>query len=272
MGQAQGNMGIAMADVDGDGSFDLFVTHLIEEMHALWTQSPRGLFLDRTASAGMAQPLWHGTGFGTALEDFDNDGAPDAAIANGAVRRNKLHQPVAATIAALGAHWAPYAERNQLFANDGKGRFRDISSGNAAFCGAPRIARGLACGDLDGDGGVDLVVSNVADDARIYRNIAPSRGHWLLVRAIDPAVGGRDAYGSEITVRAADRHWTRWSNPGASYASSNDPRMHFGLGGVAHFDAVEVRWPDATTESFPGGNADQLVTLQKGQGTPVKSP
>jgi hypothetical protein len=272
MGQAQGNMGIAMGDVDGDGSFDLFVTHLIEEMHALWTQSPRGLFLDRTASTGMAQPLWHGTGFGTALEDFDNDGAPDAAIANGAVRRNKLHQPVSTTIASLGPFWAPYAERNQLFANDGKGRFRDISSGNAAFCGAPRIARGLACGDLDGDGGVDLVISNVADAARVYRNIAANRGHWLLVRAVDPAVGGRDAYGSEITVRVADRHWTRWCNPGASYASSNDPRMHFGLGSLTHFDAVEVRWSDATVESFPGGNADQLVTLRKGQGTLMKSP
>jgi len=272
MGQVAGNMGIGIADADGDGAFDLLVTHLIEEMHALWTQSPRGLFLDRAASTGIARPLWHGTGFGTALEDFDNDGAPDAAISNGAVRRNKLHKPDAATITALTAHWAPYAERNQLFANDGRGQFRDISAENAPFCGTARIARGLACGDLDGDGGVDLVVSNVADAARVYRNVVPQRGHWLSARAVDPALGGRDAYGVEITVRAGDRRWTRWCNPGSSYASSNDPRMHFGLGNAAHADSIEVRWPDGTLESFPGGDVDRLIVLQKGRGTPAKTP
>lgn len=266
MGAAQGNMGIALGDVNGDNEFDLFVTHLIEETHALWVQGPRGLFQDRTAALGMARPRWHGTGFGTVAEDFDNDGAPDVAIVNGAVRRNKLTQPDARTIAAVGPFWAPYAERNQVFANDGKGQFRDSSEENESFCGTARVGRGLAAGDFNNDGGIDLVVSNIANPARLYRNVAQHRGHWLLVRAIDPALGGRDAYGARITVEAAGRRWSRWCNPGSSYASSNDPRAHFGLGNADRLDVIAVLWPDGSMEGFPAPPVDRLITLRKGEG------
>jgi len=266
MGQTQGNMGIGLADVNGDSTFDIFVTHLMEETHALWMQSPRGLFQDRTAASGMARPHWHGTGFGTVLEDFNNDGAPDAAIANGGVRRNKLWRPEARTIAAVGEFWAPYAERNQLFANDGSGRFRDISLENNPFCGTPRVARGLVYGDVDGDGGLDLVVSNIASRARIYRNTAPSRGHWLRVRATDPRLGGRDAHGAEITVRTGERGWTRWCNPGSSYASSNDPAAHFGLGSATSVETIHVLWPDGLAEAFLGGSVDRQIVLRRGEG------
>ena len=187
------------------------------------------------------------------------------------MRRNKLNVPDAKTIHAVGPFWAPYAQRNQIFASDGAGRFRDVSEANEAFCGTARVSRGLACGDLDNDGGLDLVVSSVATDARIYRNIAPGRGHWLLVRAIDPALGGRDAYGAVIAVAAAGQRWTRWSNPGSSYLSSNDPRAHFGLGKIERVDAIEVLWPDGATELFPGQRADALVVLAKGKGK-LKAP
>src|SRR5207244_1802418 len=163
-------------------------------------------------------PGSRGTGFGTILADFDHDGALDVAVVNGRVGRGA---PVAEQI--LGPFWSQYAERNQLFANDGTGRFRDISSSNRPFCGAGGVYRGLACGDIDGDGAVDLLVTTLAGRARLYRNVAPKRGHWLLVRAIDPVLN-RDAYGAEIAVRAGDRRWTRWLNPGSSYLCSNDPR------------------------------------------------
>ena len=267
LGQAQGNMGIAIADVNGDLAFDFFVTHLIEETHGLWMQGPRGLFQERTGASGLAQPRWHGTGFGTVLEDFNNDGAPDAAIVNGGVRRNTLQQPDAKTIAAVGPFWAPYAERNQLFENDGHGLFRDISTDNEPFSGTARVSRGLAWADLDNDGGVDLVVSSIANPARVFRNVVPGRGNWLLVRAIDPALGGRDAYGAEITIEAGGRSWRRWCNPGSSYASSNEPRAHFGLGSTASLDAIEVLWPDGTAERFTGGDANRMVVLRKGEGT-----
>src|SRR5262249_21392452 len=161
--------------------------HLTEEYHTLWRQGPRGQFRDRTAEAGLASTRWRGTGFGTVLADFDHDGALDIAVVNGRVARGAAANP------RLGPFWSRYAERNQLFAK-GQGRFRDVSPANEAFCGTPNVARGLAWGVLGQDGTVDLVITTVAGPARLYRNIAPRRGHWLLVRALDPALK-RDAYG-----------------------------------------------------------------------------
>jgi hypothetical protein len=260
LGQAEAGMGVALGDVDGDGEFDVFVTHLTEEMNTLWRQGPKGAFHDRTAAAGLANCRLRGTGFGTQLADFDQDGALDLAVANGRVSRDQRVRETQP-----GSFWSRYAERNQLFANDGTGRFRDISAQNPAFCGTARVARGLACGDLDGDGALDLLVTNIAGPARLYRNVAPGRGHWLLVRAFDPALK-RDAYGAEITVQAGGRKFMRWVNPGSSYLSSNDPRAHLGLGPSQRVDAIQVVWPDGSLETFPGCAADQVVMLCKGKG------
>ncbi len=263
MGQPQANMGIALGDVDGDGQFDLFVTHLTQETNTLWKQGPRGLFQDRTGAAGLAGSRWRGTGFGTVFGDFDQDGALDLAVANGRVQAGK---PVAGIASPF---WSRYAERNQLFANEGAGRFRDISEENDPFCGKAAVARGLACGDIDGDGALDLLVTNVAGPARLYKNVAPNRGHWLMIRAIDPDLR-RDAYGAEITVRAGERRWIRWLNPGYSYLCSNDPRAHFGLGETRKVDAIDVLWPDGNEETFPGRETDQVVVLRKGDGRSKK--
>jgi hypothetical protein len=103
----------------------------------------------------------------------------------------------------------------------------------------------------------------------LFRNVAPNRGHWLLVRAVDPKLGGRDAYGAEVRVFAGDRHWLRLISPASSYLSSNDVRAHFGLGASARVDRVVVRWPDGATESFPGCEANQPIVLSKGTGTPT---
>jgi hypothetical protein len=129
-----------------------------------------------------------------------------------------------------------------------------------------RNGRGLAYGDLDGDGAVDLVATAIADRARIYRNATPNRGHWLLVRAVDPALGGRDAHGAEITVTAGSRRWLRVVNPASSYLCSNDPRAHFGLGAADRVDGIRVVWPDGTAEMFPGPAVDRQVDLRKGTG------
>jgi hypothetical protein len=268
MGQAEANMGIALADVDGDGLVDLFVTHLGIERHRLWKQGPRGQFRDTTVAAGLTKPEWNGTGFGTVLIDFDHDGAVDLALVNGQVRRDREYTPDSATIAELGPFWSIYADRNQLFVNEGGGRFRDISRQNGPFCGVPGVGRGLAWADLDGDGAVDLVVTGVHGPARVYRNVAPKRGHWLLVRALDPVLK-RDAYGAEVTVRVGERRWLGLINPASSYLCSNDPRAHFGLGSAERVDALHVVWPDGTEEAFPGGPVDRVVVLRKGEGQRV---
>jgi len=257
--QPQANMGIAIGDVDGDGLFDIFVTHLAEESHTLWRQGPRGLFRDKTGPSGILKAHWRGTGFGTLLADFNNDGHLDLAIANGAVFAQA--KPLDDS---LGPFWSAYGQRNQLFSGDGTGRFRDISLDNDHFCGKSNVARGLACGDINADGGVDLLLTTIGGPARLFRNVAP-RGHWLSVRAFDP-VHKRDAFGTEITVHAGTRRWVRWLHPAESYLTSSEPRAHFGLGDVAAVDRIEVLWPDGSRESFPGTAADRRIELNQGSG------
>jgi hypothetical protein len=266
MGATAANMGTSFADVDGDGLPDLFVTHLTEEFHSLWKQGPRGLFSDQIALAGLHQPDWRGTGFGTVLADFDGDGAPDLAVVNGLVRRAVPGQtPV---LPGVDPWWARYAQRSQLFANDGTGRFRDVSASNPAFCAHAIVGRSLAVGDLDNDGAPDLVVSGVGGPARVYRNVAPRRGHWLRLRLLDPARSNRDAIGAEIVVRAGGKRWWALVQPASSFLASNDPVVQIGLGTAAIADEIEVRWPDGAREHFTGGAADRLLVLRQGQGKP----
>jgi hypothetical protein len=268
LGKAQANMGVAFGDINGDGLGDLFVTHLTDETNTLWQQGPCGLFRDRTAGSGLADAPARGTGFGTVLADFDLDGALDIAVANGRVYRS---QPVEEAL--LGPFWCHYGERNRLFAGDGRGRFRDISAHNTPLCGTAGVARGLAWGDINGDGAVDLVVTNIAGRARVYYNVAPRRGHWLLVRALDPALR-RDAYGATVTVEAGGLRRVGWVLPGQSYLCSNDPRVHFGLGPATEVNGIHVAWPDGSQELFPPGAVDRVVVVRKGEGkvAPARGP
>jgi enediyne biosynthesis protein E4 len=221
-----------------------------------------------TVGAGLAATPQRGTGFGAVLADFDHDGAVDLAVVNGRILKGHRSRGSAGPSAARDDFWAPYAERNQLFVNDGKGRFRDVCLSNRDFCGREGIYRGLACGDIDGDGAVDLLVTSVAGPARLFKNVAPKRGHWLIVRVVDPA-WHRDAYGAEVTVTAGGRRWKGWVNPGFSYLCSNDPRVHFGLGTAANVERFEVQWPDGACEEFTGCATNQAVELRRNTSRPI---
>jgi hypothetical protein len=257
-GGLAGNMGIAWGDIDGNGLPDLFVTHLVIERHTLWQQETRGMFADRTAAAGLTS-VPRSTGWGTAFIDFDRDGWLDLVIANGGVRRSR-------DIARPKTFWEQYWERNQVFANAGQGKFRDISASNPALCAQPGMGRGIAVGDFDNDGAPDLLVTAIASPVQLLRNVAPAKGHWLAVRAFLPKYN-RDAYGAEVTLRAGGKSYFRLLNPGYSFLTSNDPRGHFGLGPSSQYDGIDVLWPDGSAETFPGGQVDRLVELRQGTGT-----
>jgi enediyne biosynthesis protein E4 len=259
MGQAYAGMGVAVGDVDNDGLFDAYVTHLTSETNTLWKQGPRGQFRDGTRAAGLASTRWRGTGFGTLLADFDLNGSLDLAVVNGRVLRGGP-----ASNADLG-FWETYAERNQLFANNGTGKFRDLSPANPAFCGGWNVGRGLAWVDFDDDGAPDLLATNIGGRARLFRNVAANRGHWLKVRVLDPK-HHRDAYGTEVIVQAGQNRWLRLMNPAQSFLSSSSVFALFGLGSTTRIDAVHVKWPDGSEETFPGGPVDHSIVLRKGEG------
>jgi hypothetical protein len=213
-----------------------------------------------TQVAGLMSSRWRGTGFGTLMADFDLDGALDIAVVNGRVVRGGE-----ASGTSLG-FWETYAERNQLFANDGTGKFQDVSPANKPFCGSWNVGRGLACADFNKDGAPDLLVTATGGRARLFKNVVPNRGHWLTVRALEPLLK-RDSYGAEVRVRAGDRTWLRLIQPAQSYLSSSSPLAYFGLGKTDRIEAIEVTWPDGSPpEVFDGGPVDRLVELRKGEG------
>ncbi len=267
MGEAESDMGIAVGDIEGDGDFDVFIAHRNFETHTLWRQELPGVFFDCTASAGILGIGWRGTAFGTTFSDLDNDGDLDLLLANGDILQTS--GPLPPVSPELDSFWHPYAQRDQILLNRGNGIFRDASYENADFSGVAAISRGLACGDLDNDGRLDVVVNCTADSARVFRNIAESEGNWLIVRALDPELH-RDAYGAEIRVTVGSRTWLRAINPGFSFLSSNDPRAHFGLGPAPRFDSLHVIWPDGSEERFPGGETNRLLVLRRGEGAAVQ--
>jgi hypothetical protein len=198
------------------------------------------------------------------MADFNLNGHLDIAVANGKVFRGG---PARGT--KLG-FWETYAEKNQLFVNDGTGKFKDASEANPALCDYWNVARGLVCADFDNDGAPDLLVAPIGDRARLLRNVATHPGNWLKVRAYDPK-RNRDAYGAEVRVRAGGKEWVRLINPAESYLSSGSPIAHFGLGAVDTVEWIRITWPDGPTihiETFAGGPANSLRELHRGQGTP----
>ncbi|MFN0017328.1 MAG: CRTAC1 family protein [Pirellulaceae bacterium] len=261
-GAAQASMGVAAGDVDGDGRQDLFMTHLEGEYATLYLQVAKCMFEDRSAAAALLIPTSTTTGFGTAMADLDQDGDLDLIIGNGSIRRpQNVARPKDPR-----KLWEPYAKRNQVFVNNGTGIFSELA-GEDGFIAELHVTRGLAVGDIDNDGDLDVVTSEVNGPARIFLNVAEPKGNWLLVKAIDPRLGGRDAHGATVTVTAGKLRISRDINPTFSYFSSNDPRAHFGLGKEAKFDQVEVLWPDGQKESFPGGAINSFLTLRRGEGT-----
>lgn len=260
-GKPQSSMGVTAGDVDGDGGRDLYMTHLDGEYDTLYLQVAPGNFEDRSAAAGLATPTIPTTGFGTALLDLDLDGDLDLVVGNGRVRRRDGAAP------GKGADfWKNYTERNLIFLNDGTGVFAEVAAGQDGFLAEARVTRGLAVGDLDNDGDLDVVTCEVNGPARIFMNIAKWQGSWLSVRAIDPRYGERDAYGAVITVVAGDKRWQRDIDPGTSYLSSSDPRAHFGIGKAEKVDRIEVLWPDGVQEKFKGNVATGRVILRRGEG------
>ena len=262
-GRVEASMGVTWGDLDDDQRLDLFMTHVTSETNTLFTSGGSfdgESYADRSIGAGMSSIDLPYTGWGCAMFDVDHDGDLDLAVANGRVAKGPVRPE-----AELGDCWNRYAEPNLLFLNDGNGRFQQPAEGQNDFSARLEVTRGLAVGDLDGDGDLDLVTNDIANVLRVYRNDAPPPdSHWLMIKAV---TGGRDAVGARITLLLpGGKRRTAIVQPSYSYLASNDPRVHFGLGDVDQAEGLEVVWPDGAEEAFSVGGVDRLLTIRQGEG------
>lgn len=259
-GVAEAGMGVDAADFDLDGDEDLFVSHLTGETNTLYRNEGGGMFSDASLLSGLGVVSLPWTGFGVGWIDYDNDGALDLLVVNGAVRGSAVFEDAG----------GGFEQLNQLFRNLGDGLFEDISARAGPVFGEALVSRGAAFGDVDNDGDIDVLVSNNAGPAQLLINLVGQDSAWIGVRAVEPDPD-RDALGSVVEVRLDDgRRLIRRVRTAMSYASSSDPRVLIGLGDAERIAEVRVSWSSGGEEAFGALPLRQYHTLRRGQGAPAR--
>lgn len=251
-GRVHAGMGIDWGDLDGDGRLDLVVTTFWGETNNLYRNEGDGFFRDIAVQTPFARVGRAYVGFGVKFFDLDNDGDLDLVIANGHVADNadRLRRGDS------------YAQPTLLFRNDG-GHFVDITrEGGAAFT-RPIVGRGVCVGDLDDDGRLDLIVTNVEGPPLLLRNRSGPRGNWLRVALLRHGSANQHGIGARVTVRAGGRAQRREATTAGSFLSASDPRLHFGLGDAASVEEIVVRWPDGKVSRRKNVPANRQITIEE---------
>jgi hypothetical protein len=247
-GGYQAGMGIAAGDLDGDGRLDLLVTNFYGESTTFFRSLGGGVFADSTDVVGLSGPSRGLLGFGIALFDANDDGRLDVATTNGHVNDDRPE--------------FPWMMPCQLLVGGPDGRLADVSREAGPPWSVFRLGRGLASGDLDGDGRVDLVVLPQGSPLAFFRN-GTRGGHCVTLR-LQGTTSNRDAVGAVITARVGERTLRAWRTGGGSYQSASDGRIHFGLGDSNRADSVEVRWPSGRVDKHSGLDAGRTYLLREG--------
>jgi hypothetical protein len=254
-GLAEANMGIAFGDTNGDALPDVLISHFFAEHTTLWRAytGPQGtiLYQDETSDAGLAIDTRPLTGWGIVLADLDSDGALDLVMTNGHIRREPTQL-------------YPYENPPIIWRNQGDGRFSNVTARAGAYFQLLHLGRGMAAGDLDGDGDIDLVIVHHHAPSVVLWNESPRRGNYLVVKLVGRGAN-RDAIGARLVVKLGTRTIVRSIDGGGSYLCSSDLKVHFGLGSVKTVDRVEVRWPSGKVEARVNLPANSTVEWIEGE-------
>ena len=255
-GREQASMGIGVGDYNRDGKIDFYVTNFSDDYNTLFRNEGEASFSDVSFAAGIGNVTIPFLGWGTGFLDYDNDGLLDIFVANGHVYPGVDKQD-------WGTTWA---QRPLLFRNLNGSRFDEVPAATGSGLADVISARGAAFGDLFNDGHIDVVL-NVMDSAPVLlRNAVKNSNHWLTLKLIGGAKSPRDAIGAKVFVTAGGARQRGDVFSGASYASSSDQRLHFGLGTSTKVDKVEIHWPSGAKEEIRIPAVDQIFTVVEGKG------
>jgi enediyne biosynthesis protein E4 len=250
-GAALAGMGAEFRDVNNDGLPDIWHTAIENETFPLFLNQGKGQFANAGQESRLANLTRPMSGWSNGVVDLDNDGWKDLVVARGNVMDN---------IEEISRHFR-YAEPNSVFQNLGNGHFADVSATAGADFTRPAPYRGLAYGDLDNDGRMDIVVTALGGPVRVFRNVTETNNHWILLKLVGTK-SNRMGIGAQIRVTTDDRrNLYNEATTSTGYAASSDPRVHFGLGGSRMAREIEIRWPSGTRQLLRDVTADRILEV-----------
>jgi len=251
-GSARSGMGADFRDVNNDGLPDIWHTAVEHEQFPLWINNGKSEFLDMTVASGLG-PTSDMSGWGNGIADFDNDGWKDLFVARANVLDNITEQMPN----------RPYPEPNSLFRNLGDTKFVDVGPSAGPDFLKPAAHRGVAFGDLDNDGRMDMVISVLDGPAKVFHNISKNENHWILLKLVGKK-SNRMGLGAQIKLTTEDgkQQWNE-ATTAVGYASSSDPRVHFGLGTNTKIKEIEIRWPSGVRQFLKDIAPDQILTVEE---------
>jgi hypothetical protein len=255
-GRETASMGVAIGDYQNNGLVDLFNTTFSDDYDVLYRNDGDANFTDDSYAAGVAEPTVPFLGWGTGFIDYDNDGWKDLFAVNGHV------YPLVDQ-----NNWGTtYAERPLLFRNQQGKKFDLVPAVEGTGLALVIPSRGAAFGDLFNDGRIDVVINNMDSVPTLLRNVNPDKHHWVALSLVGGPKSPRDAVGATVYVTAGGMKQRGDVLSGGSYISSNDPRVHFGLGDTEKIDAVEIHWPSGQKEKVNLPGVDKIFTVEEGKG------
>jgi hypothetical protein len=258
-GREQASMGIAVGDYNRDGRVDLFTTTFSDDYKTLYRNDGGGNFSDVTYQAGLGGPTTPFLSWGTAFLDFDNSGLLGLFIASGHVYPQVDQQD-------WGTTWA---ERPQLFRNVDGSKFVEVPPATGSGLADVIAARGAGFGDLFNDGHIDVVINCIDSTPVLLRNVLKNDNHWITLKLIGGPKSPRDAIGAKVFLTAGGVRQRADVFSGGTYASSSDPRVHFGLGSATKIDSIEIHWPSGLKQKVNVTGLDRIVTIQEGEAAPL---